>query len=141
MRQPPTLSPLPWSATRHLLVLGLVVVALFHGTIGAIVDPGVLGWRPDHGHLGHAARAPHAHPWDDGHVHEQAPAGAETSASSPLEVVFTAAADGMPSVAGVALPVSVLMLALLGAVFALARPPASRPPAYAPAIAVPPPRG
>ena len=124
------------SPTVTLLFSVLAVAALMQSTLLAMIDPTLLGWRPDHGHIYANGRAvAHRHPWD-------AQSGT-TSRSENTGIVFTPGDDGTAGSVTGALTVPaatiVLIAQALSAVVAEAAP--SAPSGPVEDVPAPPPRG
>ncbi|MEX2446066.1 MAG: hypothetical protein WD734_01915 [Dehalococcoidia bacterium] len=124
----------PRGALPALLAL-LAFAGLFQSTILTLVDPALLGWQPDHGHVftGGVAQ-PHSHPWD--HEHTDPPGHGEG-------VVFTFGELGAAGsvAAAVVLPAGLVLLHALAAPSLVARARTAPGEAAPPAVLLPPPRG
>ncbi|MSQ30644.1 MAG: hypothetical protein EXR64_01250 [Dehalococcoidia bacterium] len=128
----------PSSRLVAALLAALAAAALMPSTLALVVDPGLLGRRPDHGHVfrdgGELAVAvpAHRHPGD-------APAARDAGAAeASTDVVFTAADAGVAGALALATPAPLAIAGAPSIVVDAALP--TRPPGIVAAVPAPPPR-
>ena len=128
-------SPRPCSRLVAALLAALAAAALMQSTLLVLVDPGLLGWQPGHGHVFLDGNArPHRHPGDAG------------TPGAPVEAapgtVFTATDRGVAGAVASALvlPAALAIAGLAASAWGVAAALSAPPRAVALPAPTPPPR-